>query len=145
MCTIVNLKATQEAKKNGLNYAWRVHRICQDELKTSPWQDTPIHNKNNVAVAATVVEGDVLTIGAFHCTRTRKLARLLKKYLLSASWFFGKQKYVIEKVYFKTGDIVAVGTNDRETKLGFSFGFGMSVEVNENICVSRFVLNEKDV
>lgn len=143
MCTIVDLEATKYAKRKEVCSAWRVHRIVDkgtnNEQRRSPWQYALIQSENMVDVVFVGArQGRIIDAGAFHCARTRKAARLLKKWLIGTHPY--TLNFVVEKVFFKPQDIVAVGRNSTFSKRAF----GMENEKNENICVSRFVLNEKD-
>lgn len=135
MCTIVDLEATKKAKKDRLNYAWRIHKIivgCRFSPIFSRYAIQPI---NRTFFNFSLANGSLLGKGAFHCMRSRRLARKMLKKMSKKSG-----KFVIEKVYFKPQDIVAVGDNE----LFWKERLDMEQETNYHICVKRFVLNEKD-
>lgn len=139
MCTIVDLTATKKAKKDKISYAWRVHRIDEDG-RYSPFFGHPIQPINRVFFNLSLVNGSYLEKGAFHCMRTRRLARKMLKMSKKVQGLYPDDKFVIEKVYFKPQDIVAVGENESRWKEELD----MMQETNYHICVKRFVLNEND-
>jgi len=139
MCTIVNMTATNKAKLDKVDYAWRVHKIMSGH-RYSPIINYPIGSVNTAFLNRFMKDGDTLEGGAYHCVRTRRLARKLLKNLKREGQVSENAKCIIEKVYFKPQDIVAVGTNS----IYWQRQLGMVREINPHICVSRFVLNEKD-